>query len=266
MLGEAQRTAGDTDRSLDDRAEAIRSLALAEFDTNRRLLAELLSLKQPPRVQQAALDALADFEDDRVAEIILKAWSGMSPGLQMRATEALLSRFNWITLFLDALENGRVRRGEVDASRLDLLKQSPDPQIAARVSRLTRDGSLPERQHVIQRYQAVLKLEGDPLRGKQLFKKVCSSCHRLDGVGTAVGANLLGIGNRGAATIMLNILDPNREVKTKFLNYVVQTADGRVLTGMISDESANNLTLRQADGKQVTVPRSGSPSSLSTAW
>ena len=138
---------------------------LAGFDTNRRLLAELLSLKQPPRVQQAALDALADFEDDRVAEIILKAWSGMSPGLQMRATEALLSRFNWITLFLDALENGRVRRGEVDASRLDLLKQSPDPQIAARVSRLTRDGSLPERQHVIQRYQAVLKLEGDPLRG-----------------------------------------------------------------------------------------------------
>jgi putative heme-binding domain-containing protein len=54
---------------------------------------------------------------------------------------------------------------------------------------------------------------------------------------------------------MLNILDPNREVKPQFQAYVIVTADGRITTGMIQAENANGLTVRRADGTSVEVQR-----------
>ena len=54
---------------------------------------------------------------------------------------------------------------------------------------------------------------------------------------------------------MLNILDPNREVKPPFVSYVLVTNAGRILTGMITAETANSITIRRADGTSETVLR-----------
>ena len=88
-----------------------------------------------------------------------------------------------------------------------------------------------------------------------MFKKNCSSCHRLEDVGNSIGADLNGIRNRGLPSVMLNILDPNREVKPKYLTYIVIDEDGRSTTGMITSESANSLTLRRPDGTETIMLR-----------
>jgi putative heme-binding domain-containing protein len=88
-----------------------------------------------------------------------------------------------------------------------------------------------------------------------VFKKVCSACHQLEGVGTQVGADLTAIRDQGPAKILLNILDPNREVKPESLTYVLVTDAGRTVTGMITAETANSLTIRQADGTTETILR-----------
>ena len=51
------------------------------------------------------------------------------------------------------------------------------------------------------------------------------------------------------------MLDPNREVNPAYLNYVVLTADGLTLTGMIASETATSLTLKRAEGQGDTVLR-----------
>ena len=43
--------------------------------------------------------------------------------------------------------------------------------------------------------------------------------------------------------ILVNVLDPNREVNPQFVNYVLITHDGRSFTGMITGETANSVTL-----------------------
>ena len=88
-----------------------------------------------------------------------------------------------------------------------------------------------------------------------MFKKNCSSCHRLEDVGISIGADLNGILNRGLPSVMLNILDPNREVNPKYLTYIVIDEDGRSTTGMITSESANSLTLRRPDGTETIMLR-----------
>src|SRR5262249_29763487 len=91
--------------------------------------------------------------------------------------------------------------------------------------------------------------------GRAVFQKACSACHRLEGVGTPIGAELNAIGNQGRETILLHILDPNREVKPQYLSYVLVTGAGRIVTGMVTAETANALTLRRADGTGETVLR-----------
>ena len=104
-------------------------------------------------------------------------------------------------------------------------------------------------------YQKALELKGDPARGKAIFKKECSACHRLEGVGNAVGADLNAIRDRGLEAVLLNILDPNREVLPQYLSYVLVTKAGRSITGLITAESANSITVRRADGTSETVLR-----------
>src|SRR5204863_7943923 len=95
----------------------------------------------------------------------------------------------------------------------------------------------------------------DVARGKAVFKKECSVCHQLEGVGNAIGADLSAIRDRGTEAILLNILDPNREVKPQFLSYVLVTSTGRIITGMITAETANSVTVRKADGTTETILR-----------
>ena len=98
-------------------------------------------------------------------------------------------------------------------------------------------------------------MKGDRERGKAVFKTHCSTCHRLEGVGQQVGADLAAVRDRGLDSVLLNILDPNREVKPQYLSYVLVTTSGRVLTGMITAETANSLTIRKPDGGEETVLR-----------
>ena len=151
---------------------------------------------------------------------------------------------------------GQIGRGELDPARIALLKVHPNEVIAARVRKLFTSATNQARQMVIKNYQSALELTGDPGNGKVLFKKHCSACHRLENVGNQIGADLNGIRNRGLDAVLLNILDPNREVKPKYLTYVLVDLDGRSVTGMISDESANSITIRKPDGTSSTLLRS----------
>jgi putative membrane-bound dehydrogenase-like protein len=254
ILADAQTTAANEKRSAAARTAAIRRLRFAARDDVRGLLVDLLAPRQPPEVQKAAIETLARSDDASVATILLQAWTGLSPALRATAAEALFARPAWLGAFLDAVEQGSVGRGDLDPARLDLLKTYPDSAVQKRATALFGQG-LPRRQEVVAAYQPALARTGDRDRGKALFKTHCSTCHRLENVGEQVGADLSAIRDRGLDSVLLNILDPNREVKPQYQSYVLVTSSGRILTGMIVAETANGLSLRRPDGGEETVLR-----------
>jgi putative heme-binding domain-containing protein len=254
ILAESSATAADPKKPAAARTAAIRALRFSPFDDVRALLAGLLVSQQRPDLQSTAIDTLARFDDDRVASIVLEAWPGFSPKLRATAAEALFSRPKWIAALLDAVERGSIGRGDVDPARLELLKSDPDPGVRKRAERIVAE-ALHARQDVVAGYQRALQLPGEPQRGKALFKTHCSSCHRLESVGESVGADLTAIRDRGVESVLLNILDPNREVKPQYQSYVVVTTSGRIVTGMITAESANSLTIRRPDAGEETLLR-----------
>ncbi len=255
LMAAAQKTAVDGKRETKDRVEAIRTLGLATFGEVKTQFVKLLDLRQPQPVQAAALETLAKFNDPGVATLLLEAWPTLSPQLRARAAETMFTRTASITAFLDAVEAGQVGRGDVDPARITLLQSHPDKSVRTRAAALFATAQLARRKEVVEKYQAALEQKGNAANGKTLFKKVCSACHKLEGVGTVVGADLAAIRNRGSAAVVLNILDPNREVKPQFLNYVLVTDDGRIVTGMITTETANSITMRRSDGTTAIVLR-----------
>jgi putative heme-binding domain-containing protein len=51
------------------------------------------------------------------------------------------------------------------------------------------------------------------------------------------------------------VLVPNGEVDGRYLEYVVLTLDGQVVSGIIAGETATAVTIRAADNKTTTVLR-----------
>jgi putative membrane-bound dehydrogenase-like protein len=255
LFRDALKTAPDEKRPAADRIAAIRTLNLAPFAADQRVFRDLLKARQPQPIQAAALEALAGFVEPGVPALVIEAWPGLSPALRAGAVEVLLARREWVAAFLDAVEQGKVNRGDVDPARIDVLQANAGPQLRARVAKLFGVTKLARRQEVVVAYQKALQLNGDGARGKAVFKKECSACHQLEGIGTQVGADLTAIRDQGREAILLNILDPNREVKPEFQSYALVTDAGRIITGMITAETTTSLTLRRAAGTTETVLR-----------
>ncbi|KAA0142392.1 c-type cytochrome [Gimesia chilikensis] len=255
VLEEAREVALDTRLPVKERLTAIERLGFAPYAEVRDVFSELLEPQQVNPVQVAAIVQLGQFPDQEIAALLISGWPKMTPDLRTKAAETLLSRAAWSGALIDAIEAGSIGRGDLSPARVDLLKQHPDKRLADRVKQLYADRSLAGRDDVVQQYQSALKGDGDVVSGKAVFKKVCSACHRLEGVGTAVGADLKAIRDRGKAGVLLHILDPNREVKPQYMSYTLVLESGQVLSGMIADESVNSITVRKPDGTSTTVLR-----------
>lgn len=255
MIRDAQAIAADDKQSVAARVPAIRTLSTAEFNDVQAVLSKLLLSREPQAVQSAALETLGRFDQPTVPKLIFAAWPSQTPQVRATSIETLFARPQWIAAFLAAVETGVIARADIDPARVVLLQQSNDAAIRDRSKKLFSGTTLTRRQEVVDAYQKALDLKGDIERGRLHFRKTCAACHKLEGVGEQLGADLNAIKDRGTAAVLLNILDPNREVKPQFLSYVLVKTDGRTLAGLITAETANSLTLRKADNTTETVLR-----------
>lgn len=253
MLAEARAGAGGDGASA-VRLASIRTLALGTPDDAKRLLA-LLDVTEPEAVQRAALDALARHDEPNVGKALIERFPGLPPGVRRATFDVLLSRPTWRTAFLDAAEGGTFTRADIEVNRLRVLRATVDDVTARRIDSLIAKHGPGERADVIETYRRALELDGDVGRGRDVFRKTCATCHRVEEHGHAIGPNLATIRNRGDKAILVNVLDPNREVNPQFLEYVAVTKDGRQHTGMLASQSATTLVLKRAEGKETTLLR-----------
>ncbi|NNJ27980.1 DUF7133 domain-containing protein [Alienimonas chondri] len=93
---------------------------------------------------------------------------------------------------------------------------------------------------------------GDSVRGATVFTaRGCATCHGGRG---AVGPDLSGAGSRyGRADRWTAILDPSRDVPSRYRTELIVTADGKVLEGLVVYQSVDGVTLRDAQGRTWRV-------------
>ena len=84
---------------------------------------------------------------------------------------------------------------------------------------------------------AILALSGDRERGRLIFTAnaaaQCKSCHKAGDVGENVGPDLTKIGTKYNKLALLDqILEPSKTIEPQYTTYLLETKDGRVLSGL----------------------------------
>jgi putative heme-binding domain-containing protein len=259
-------------------AAALATLADEGADLSRRLACiEILGqTKQPravdpllrlvaadgsPAVRRAALETLASFADPEIGPAVVKAYHrtlAADPDLRAAAWKLLASRPAWATLLLGEVAAGRIDRGALPHDLVQAVSLLPDSEVKAAVERLY--GRVrPTPAETDERIAALVRLVrqggGDAAAGRSLFAAKCGTCHALFGAGGGIGPDLTGYERTNLDFLVPAIVDPSSAIREEYTNFVVVTADGRTLTGLVADQDTRTLTLRGADGRTTLLDR-----------
>ncbi len=253
MIRQSIEIATDESSGEQNRVGAIDGLRFGKWNDVHESLIALIDNRQPQSIQQAAIRTLARFNETGVSEPLLSAWPTLSPSVRETACDAIFARPERLNALFDAVDAGIISVGDVSQARWNIAMNIP--AVKQRALKYVDLAGSKKRQEVIDAYQQSLTLPGDLERGRFAFRKHCAGCHQVEGHGHPIGPNLAAIKTRGRETILVNVLDPNREVNPQYLNYVVLTEDGRTVTGMIVSENANSVSLQRAESATDMVPR-----------
>jgi putative heme-binding domain-containing protein len=210
---------------------------------------------QHAEVQVAAIRALANFQEIEVASNLLARWPRSTPGLRRTILDVLLSRPEFAEPVLTALEDQTLTAADFDNIHIERLRRLCTPEQRPRLDEVFSRRTDTNRAQVVQDHLGVLDLPGEAERGARIFTQHCRTCHAIQGQGNRIGPDLASVSRRPSADLLVEILDPSRNVAPDGMNYVVGVTDGRVLAGLLAGENSESITLRRADGED-SIPRS----------
>ncbi len=98
---------------------------------------------------------------------------------------------------------------------------------------------------------ALSDLKGDANRGREVFVRNCTACHKVgNGEGREFGPNLAGVAKRmNKFKIVQSVIEPNAEVAEKYRSTLIVTTDGMPTAGLVVAEDDKEVQL--FDGKAV---------------
>jgi putative membrane-bound dehydrogenase-like protein len=252
----ALKTALDAERSISER-QAVLPLLLGASLSELEPLQQLLRPYEAIDLQVAAVGVLAATEGPDVVPALLKGWKSYSPRMQAAILDALCSRQDRLPLLLDALEQKVIESSSLPPSRQTQLLENRVASIRDRAQVLLANrATSAERQQVLERYRTSLTLPANTQRGKEVFEQQCLKCHQLNGNGIAVGPDLAAVQNRPNESLLIDVFDPSSTITVGFRAYQVLTKNGKVLTGVLAEETATSVTLRREKGEQDVILRS----------
>jgi putative heme-binding domain-containing protein len=251
----AASTASAPGEATPRRLLAVRILAQTQPEFCCKVLLELLQPQQPPEIQLAAVEALVGFGNRELAKSLFAGWKGYSGSTRGHLAAAAVRSMATLAPLTEALESGAILPEELDPSTRAELRHIQSPELAARARKFVEAASAASRADVVKDFQPSLGMAGDRQRGAATFSKLCLTCHAIEGKGNHVGPDLLGVSSRPREALLVDILDPSRQVTPDFISYTLTTTQGESVTGLLVAEAANSITLRPVGQPDATFLR-----------
>lgn len=222
-------------------------------------LLELIGTDESEPLQKRTLSVLDRFPDERIARRVLETYPRLGEPLQAHARDLLFGLKSWALAFLQEIDRGRYPAKEVSTEQLRRIALHEDPELDALIRKhwgSIRPGTPEEKLAEMRRLSNELRAgSGDPLRGQAVFKKRCAVCHTLFGEGKTIGPDLTHANRKDQVFLLASLVDPSSQIRKEYLPWIVQTADGRVLTGLIVESTPASVTLLNAKDERTAVPR-----------
>lgn len=253
VFTKAETTAVDAKAAEAARLEAIALLGLSSSKEASTVLKKCLAEGQPDAIQAAAMTLLANFGSSKTTETLLKNWPGYGSKAKAAALDAFLARDDRAVALLEA---NVMKPAEFSASQVQALVHHKNEKVASLAKTVLASVIPPSREEVVAKLKPALSLKGDVKRGAAQYSARCIACHRANGQGIQVGPDLVTVKTKGREALFTAILEPHKEVAPQFIAYTVNTKDGQTLSGIVTKDDANSMTLKLMGGAEVNIPRS----------
>ena len=234
---------------------------IGSFEVDRNGIALMAEwLREIPR------EAAKDKTGNKAAEKIRLAEAAMLRNLlgtkqrkdQTELIDRLLSSTSGAIMLLLAIDEKKVSQ---PAASLAVAKarQHTDVRVRDLFERFLPPEKRIKRLGTVVRPEQILSLNGDTVRGRQVFFATaggqCKNCHQIQKEGKELGPDLTTIGKTNdRAQLLESILEPSKRIDPKYVTYLVETEDGKLLTGLLVKKDGTEVVLRDVQNKRIVVP------------
>jgi putative membrane-bound dehydrogenase-like protein len=263
----------DTDRTQVERVAAVKALRVLGDKRAIDAIKTVMNGQHPAVLKAEALRTLAALN-------VLEAWAAAEkaidqadPTLIGEAVAVLAATKPGARLLAERFVAKKLPRDFFPQVNEALNKFADDPSLAKLRADVLRGGLLLSLEpSQIDKIRAEVSKKGNPVKGKELYLNTkllaCATCHRMEGVGGQVGPDLTRLWDTmSVEKILESIIDPSKEIKEGFQSYRLTTLDNKVITGLKVKEDANEVVIRDANGRDSRIAKdeieSLTPSKLS---
>ncbi len=255
LFKQAAQLASNSNADRNARLEAVSVLQFAPYPIAGPVLKELVQEQEDHELCLSAIRSLSRFSAPDAADALMEDFLSRTPAVRRAVLDAMLTSTARTLELLRRIEQGELSANELDRTRVNRLLKHRDPRVRQLAKKLLAAATPADRQQVIEKYKKALTLKADPYRGREVFQKHCCTCHRIGNLGVDVAPDIADSRTKTPEYLLVSILDPNRAVDNNYFSYTVVTLDGQIYTGIIANETASSVTLKQEEGKTITLLR-----------
>lgn len=251
-----RETLADATAAVEARQQALEILVAGQDKEAAEAIQKAVA---EPKLQGAAIRALAAYSHPATPDVLLEAYDAMPPANRSDAVATLVSRASYATPLLDAIEAEKVPTTDLHAYHVRQLQSFGDEMLIERLEQVwgAIGTSSASEMEAMANYKQLLTpdylQDADLSHGRMLFQKTCATCHKLFGEGQLVGPDLTGSNRANLDYILENILAPSSVVGKDYQMTLLQLIDGRVVSGLVKQETDSALTL-QTINDEVVIP------------
>ncbi len=248
------------DPASDDKARVSAARELIrlqdEVETLKSVL-DQITVQSAPAFAAALLATIGESRKPESSSVLLGAWKRFTPAQRRVAIATLNRRVEWSHKLLDAVEQQKIPRDDLGPEHWQQLRLSPDLAVASRARSLgaATNAISGDREEIIRKLMSIATKQGDVARGKEVYTANCAVCHKLEGLGAAIGPDLTGIGARDRGDILVEILDPNRSVESNYRLWNATTKSGETVSGRLDAETVTSIEILDLTGQKHVLAR-----------
>ena len=249
----ARKVVADPKSDVKVRIELLQELAANKdtdsFDAYAAVAAET---NAPAALRKEALEALGSLDNQKASAVLLETLKTLPPELKALCIGSLVHTPVSAAALMDAVEAKQVSPRDINTNHVRQIVEFNDAKLTQRVVALwgtVRTERDPERVEVIKKMREVVgKKAGNAFTGWKVFEAKCQQCHAIYGKGNDVGPELTGAGRETLDAILTNVLDPSLVIGKGYEQYVAKTKGGKIVTGLLAEDSEKRVVLKQAGG------------------
>ncbi len=268
---------------------SVKLLSELNITTYNPQVVSIFKASDKPEVRSAAIATLADLNYEGIADVVKWGMEDQDRNVRTTAIGLLgklkISKDNVPSLVNPIFEKGSFQEqqqvirvlGEmpIDNTRVvfdDLIQRMSNEKLSANVKldlieavENTKDASLIQKLEPLKgkgsetdQFKEAL-YGGNGRQGRDIFlynsAAQCIRCHSIGGEGGSVGPNLQGIGKTlSREQILQAMVEPSARIAPGFGNIALTLTDGQEVTGVLMNETTEELTLKTSAAEPLRVP------------